>query len=145
VRNAALRTRDQERAEQSARTNKWGARNLDEIFNGQIAVLLVASRLLIRECIARILTPEDFCILASVSNIGELPSSVWHHDSLLLIIDARDDMEAAIRQIRQFKSRLPTGRVVVIGDHCPPNQMVSALRAGANVYLSDSENLEVFI
>jgi two-component system, NarL family, nitrate/nitrite response regulator NarL len=110
-----------------------------------IGIVLVAPRLLFREALARILIPENFCIAASASNISEVMPSSRHHQSLLLIIDATDDMGAAIGQITEFKARYPAGRVAVINDRSQPKDMVLALRAGVNAYVSKVESLEAFI
>lgn len=144
--NMVRRFPGQKRAAECPQPNEWGMACPEPGISPLVGILIIAPRLLVREGIARILVPEKFSILASVSKISELsPSSIGRHQSLLLIIDASDDMEAAIEQIRQFRCRFSAGRVAVLNDRSQPNEMVSALRAGANAYLSNVENLEVFI
>ncbi|MBV9517392.1 MAG: response regulator transcription factor [Hyphomicrobiales bacterium] len=111
-----------------------------------ISIILVGSRFLIREGIARILIPENFRILASVPKICELAlSSVSQFQPLLLMIDGSDDMAAALEQVTCFKTNYPKGRVAVMNDRSQPNHMISALRAGANAYLVNIENCDSFI
>lgn len=113
---------------------------------GPIAIILVGPRFLIREGIARILIPENFRIVASVSKIGEVAlNSASQHQPLLLMIDASDNMNVAIEQMAQFKAHHPTGRVAVVNDRSQPNDMISALRAGANAYLVNIGNCDAFI
>jgi two-component system nitrate/nitrite response regulator NarL len=59
---------------------------------------------------------------------------VSQHSSILLIIDAADNLSAAIRQVEVFKDRRPTGRIAILADHDQPNDIASAFRAGANAY-----------
>jgi DNA-binding NarL/FixJ family response regulator len=116
------------------------------MIRGPIAIVLVGPRFLIREGIARILVPGNFRIVASASSIGEVAlSSLSQHESILLMIDASDDLEAAIVQIEQFKIHHPAGRVAVINDRSRPSDMITALRAGANAYLANIENCDAFI
>ncbi|MBV9976759.1 MAG: response regulator transcription factor [Hyphomicrobiales bacterium] len=110
-----------------------------------IAVLLVAPRLLIREGIARILVPH-FSILESVSNIDDVAPNVFLKcESLLLIIDASGDMEAAIAQMSEFKARVPAGRIAVISEGHQVREMVLALRTGANAFVRDIEDPDAFV
>src|SRR5579862_6152182 len=50
----------------------------------------------------------------------------------LLIVDAGDDPEGAIAQIRLFKERCPSARIAVLADEYHRNHLVSAYEAGAN-------------
>ena len=50
----------------------------------------------------------------------------------LLIIDAGDDLEGAIGQIKLFKKRCPSARIAVLADEYHRNDLVSAYQAGAN-------------
>jgi DNA-binding NarL/FixJ family response regulator len=50
----------------------------------------------------------------------------------LLIVDAGDDPEGAILDIKLFKERCPSGRVAIVADEYDRNDLVSAYQAGAN-------------
>jgi two-component system nitrate/nitrite response regulator NarL len=50
----------------------------------------------------------------------------------LLIVDAGDDLEGAIGQIKLFKERCPSARIAVLADEYHRSDLVSAYQAGAN-------------
>jgi two-component system nitrate/nitrite response regulator NarL len=101
---------------------------------------------LLREGLTRILGAADFRIVASESCIDDLiATALPHHRSILLIIDAGDDLNAAVRQFEVFKERHPTGRIAVLADHNQPHDIVSAFRAGANAFFFKAGPCEAFI
>jgi two-component system nitrate/nitrite response regulator NarL len=101
---------------------------------------------LLREGLSRILSAADFRIVASASSVNELALTAQpRHRSILLIIDAGDDLSAAARQVELFKKHHPTGRTAVLADHNQPNDIVSAFRAGANAYFVKVAPCDAFI
>jgi len=110
------------------------------------ATVLAGPSVLLREGLARILDAADFRVIASVSHVQDvLATSLSRHQSILLIIAAGDDPEAAVAQIGLFKENCPSGRVAVLADHCRPADMVSAFQAGANVYFVKLMNCNAFM
>jgi DNA-binding NarL/FixJ family response regulator len=106
--------------------------------------VLVGRSALLREGLARILGAADFRIVASVSNVHDLNQST-QHQSILLIIDAGDEPNAAVGQIERFKEQHPAGRVAVLADHYQLADMVSAFRAGTNVFFAKVMTCDAFI
>jgi two-component system nitrate/nitrite response regulator NarL len=101
---------------------------------------------LLREGLSRILGAADFRIVASASSVDELAlTALPRHRSILLIIDAGHDLNAAARQVELFKKRHPTGRAAILADHNQPNDIVSAFRAGANAYFVKVAPCDAFI
>ena len=99
------------------------------------ATVLAGPCALLREGLTRILGEADFRIVASTRCIDDLVlRALPQHPSILLIIDAGYDLDAAVAQIGLFKRRHPAGRVAVLADDDQPSGIVSAFRAGANAY-----------
>jgi|RhiMetdeSRZDD1v2_1073273.scaffolds.fasta_scaffold228895_1 two-component system, NarL family, nitrate/nitrite response regulator NarL len=109
------------------------------------AVLLGPSGLL-REGLTRILSEADFRIIASAPCIDDLVATVLpQRQSILLVIDAGDDLNAAVGQVGLVKQRHPTARVAVLADHAQPNDIVSVFRAGANAFFIRVAPCDTFI
>ena len=110
------------------------------------AIVIVAANALLRECLTQILSAANFCVIASMPcaddhALSRLPQA----RSILLIIDMSDDFQAGLKQIESFKGRYPRGRVVVLADQHPLNELLSAFQAGANAYLAKVATCEAFI
>jgi two-component system nitrate/nitrite response regulator NarL len=110
------------------------------------ATFIVGKSVLIREGIARILSAANFRTLASVSCTDDLSrNKLQSHPSLVLIVHAGDDFEAAVEQIELLRQRHPKARIAVVADHYRPDEMVSAFRAGASGYFIDVMTCDVFV
>lgn len=110
------------------------------------ATFIVGKSVLIREGIARILSAANFRTLASVSCADDLsPNKLQSHPSLVLIVHAGDDFEAAVEQIELLRERHPKARIAVVADHYRLDEMVSAFRAGASGYFIDVMTCDVFV
>jgi two-component system nitrate/nitrite response regulator NarL len=96
--------------------------------------------------LTRILGAADFRIVASATTVDELVlAAPPRHRSVLLIIDAGDDLSDAVRQVGVFKKRNPTGRIAVLADHDDPSDLVSAFRGGANACFIKVAPCDAFI
>jgi two-component system nitrate/nitrite response regulator NarL len=109
------------------------------------ATILVGPSALLREGLTRILSATNFRIVASTSRVDNLVLTQTQHGSILLIIDAGDDFDAAVGQVERFKEQHPTGRVAVLADRNRLNDIVSAFRAGANAYFIKATPCDAFI
>lgn len=110
------------------------------------ATVLVGKSALLREGLTHILSAADFHIVASASCVDDLVlASLSRQQSLLLIIDAGDDLDSAMGQVRLFKNRYPAARIAVLADHNQPLDMVSAFRAGANAFFIKVAHCDAFI
>jgi two-component system, NarL family, nitrate/nitrite response regulator NarL len=110
------------------------------------ATILVGPSALLREGLTRILSATNFRIVASGSCVdGLVLAALPQHGSILLIIDAGDDLDAAVGQVELFKERHPTARIAVLADHNHPSEIVSAFRAGANAYFIKVAPFDAFI
>jgi two-component system nitrate/nitrite response regulator NarL len=102
-----------------------------------IATALVGPNALVREGLASILANAGFRVLASAFCTDDLGLSAGSKPrTSLLIIDAADELKAAVRQIELFKNWCPGGRVAVLGDPYYPSDIDCVFRAGANAYLA---------
>jgi DNA-binding NarL/FixJ family response regulator len=110
------------------------------------ATVLVGPSALLREGLTRILSVANFRIVASTSCVDDLVlTALPKHGSILLIIDAGDDLDTAVGQVERFKEQHPTGRIAVLADHNLLSNIVSAFRAGANGYFIKVAPCDAFI
>ena len=98
------------------------------------ATVLIGKDILVREGIARILRAEHFRILASVSSVDELPSTLQSLQLLFLIVQAGDDFDLAVEHIGLVRDQHPGGRIAIVANHDRPAELASAFRAGASGY-----------
>jgi len=111
------------------------------------STILVGKSILLREGLAAILHSADFNILASVSCADDLPASSLQpqQQQLFIFVHTGDDFAAAIGQIQLFREQHPRSRIAVVADHNRLDELVSALRAGANGYFVDVMTCDAFI
>src|SRR5438094_2149960 len=109
------------------------------------STILIGKRILRREGLAGILHSADFRILASVSCADDLLASKLQQQQLFIVVHTGDDFSVAIEQIELFRERHPGGRIAVVADHYRLDELVSALRAGANGYFADVMTCDAFI
>ena len=110
------------------------------------STILVGKSILLREGLAEILHSADFRILASVSCADDLlASNLQQQQQLFIVVHTGDDFAAAIEQIELFREQHPGGRIAVVADHYRLDELVSALRAGANGYFVDVMTCDAFI
>src|SRR6478672_925874 len=110
------------------------------------ATVLIGKNILVREGIARILLAENFQILASVSSVDELPSTLRSLQLLFLITQAGDDFDLAVEHIRLVRDRHPSGRIAIVANHArPAAEMALAFRAGASGYFANVDSCDTFI
>jgi two-component system, NarL family, nitrate/nitrite response regulator NarL len=102
---------------------------------GAITTVLVGPSALLREGLTRILSEADFRVVASARCVDDLVlSAASKCASVLVVMDAADDLRTTIREVQLFKERHPAGRIAVLADGDQPADIVSAFRAGANGY-----------
>src|SRR6476659_7583767 len=109
------------------------------------ATVLIGKNILVREGIARILREKHFRILASVSSVDELPSTLQSLQLLFLITQAGDDFDLAVEHIRLVRDRHPGGRIAIVANHDRPAELALALRAGASGYCANVDSCDTFI
>jgi two-component system nitrate/nitrite response regulator NarL len=110
------------------------------------ATVLVGKSALLREGVTQILGAAGFHIVASASCVDDsILTSLPRQQSILLIIDAGDDLKSASGQVQLFRSRHPAVRVAILADHPQPLDIVSAFRAGANAFFSKVTHCDAFI
>jgi two-component system nitrate/nitrite response regulator NarL len=112
----------------------------------RFATVLVGPSAFLREGLTRILGASDYRIVASASYVDDLVlTALSRYRSILLIIDAGDDLGAAAGQVELFKGLHPAARIAVLADHTQPSDIVSAFRAGANAYFTKVMPANTFI
>ncbi|ANW00260.1 response regulator transcription factor [Bradyrhizobium icense] len=108
--------------------------------------VLVGQNALLREGLARVLSPAGFNVVASASSFDYLPpNSLPQQQPVLLIIDVGDDFDAAFAQMKSFKQRYPAGRVAMLAHQRELRTMMSAFRLGANAYLAKAAPCDTLI
>ena len=94
------------------------------------ATVLIGKNILVREGIARILRAEHFRILASVSSVDELPSTLQSLQLLFLIVQAGDDFDLAVEHIRLVRDQHPGGRIAIVANHYRPCRIGFGISGG---------------
>lgn len=107
-------------------------------------VVLIGRNILLREGISRILHAADFQIVISVSSTDELPNSLQAHPLLFVIVHGTDEFDPAVKHIGFVREHFPDARVAVVSDHCRPNELISAYKAGASGYFVDVNSCDAF-
>jgi len=109
------------------------------------ATVLIGKNILVREGIARILREEHLRILASVSSVDELPSTLQSLQPVFLITQAGDDFDLAVEHIGLVRDQHPGGRIAIVANHYRPAEMALAFRAGASGYFVNVNCCDAFI
>src|SRR6476660_6744329 len=109
------------------------------------ATVLIGKNILVTEGIARILLAEHFRILASVSSVDGLPSTLQSLQLLFLITQAGDDFDLAVEHISLVRDQHPGGRIAIVANHCRPAEWALAFRAGASGYFVNVNSCDAFI
>lgn len=110
------------------------------------ATAIVEPNGLIREGLARILRASRFRIVGSAPELDEtVLKSLREHDEVLLLIGCAGDHRATIRQIEQFKTEKPKGRVAIVCDRESPDEVLAAFKAGANAFFARGTSSDAFI
>ena len=109
------------------------------------ATVLIGKNILVREGIAQILRAEHFRILASVSSVDELPSTLQSLQLLFLIVQAGDDFDLAVEHIGLVRDQHPGGRIAIVANHDRPTELALAFRAGASGYFVNVNSCDAFI
>jgi two-component system nitrate/nitrite response regulator NarL len=105
-----------------------------------LCVILVGSRVLLREGLARILSAADFNVVATAPSVDDIAADALPHDqSILLVLDVCEDEFSTIRQISAFKQRYPAARIALLDDHgrLADGNLVAAFEAGAHAYFTE--------
>ena len=109
------------------------------------ATVLIGKNILVREGIAQILRAEHFRILASVSSVDELPSTLQSPQLLFLIVQAGNDFDLAVEHVRLVRDQHPGGRIAIVANHDRPAELALAFRAGASGYFVNVDSCDTFI
>ena len=112
------------------------------------AIVLIGQSSLLREGLRHILgaSGSSFQIAASAATVDDLAwAPTDQNQPLLLIIDAGGEPRALARQIATFKTRQPSGRVVVLADQDVAASVLAAFHAGANAYYHKAVESEAFV
>src|SRR5260370_4498598 len=97
------------------------------------ATVLTGQGHLFREGLKHILDKSDFDVVASGSSVDELAlAPLLKHQPLLLIADAADDPQTAIRQMQLFKQRHPAARIAIVIHTGRMTDIALLFQAGAN-------------
>jgi two-component system nitrate/nitrite response regulator NarL len=101
------------------------------------AAVVVGSRALLREGLARVLGAADFSIAATAASVDDLRATQFTEGRpILLILDVSSDEDTTVRQIRLFKEQHPAARIALLADNdqLSERNIIAAFRAGAHAY-----------
>jgi DNA-binding NarL/FixJ family response regulator len=100
----------------------------------------------LREGLARAQIVNNSRVVSSDSYVRSLEQIPLSQDQpILLIVDAGNEQNDVLSQIRLFKKLNPSGRVVVLADHFRRSDVISAYRAGAHACFIKTKSCGAFI
>jgi DNA-binding NarL/FixJ family response regulator len=109
------------------------------------SIVLVEPNTLLREGLSRIVRAARFRIVSSTAAYDDaLLDAFDRGENLLLIVGLGAEAHAGTEQIRRFKAKFPLGRAAVVADSCHLNDVLSALKAGADGYFVQSTACDAF-
>jgi two-component system nitrate/nitrite response regulator NarL len=99
------------------------------------ATIIAGPNILFREGLVRILSAENFRIVLTTTCIDR-PSleKLSKYESVLIVLDASEDLNAALEQIEFIKRRYPAWQVVVLDAGDQLSNAACVYRAGASAY-----------
>jgi two-component system nitrate/nitrite response regulator NarL len=105
------------------------------------ATIIAGPNILFREGLVRILSAENFQILWAAASIDRHSlEKLAEQESVLVILDASEDLNIAVEQIELIKRRYPAWRVVVLDTNDQLRNAACVYRAGASAYFAKIVN-----
>ena len=127
-------------------TSRVPKRDKLNVPTANVPTAIVGPNPLLRESLSRFLHGSAFEIVALASDINELSDSELPHDrDILVIIDGCDHPGQMCGQVERFHERHPMAQLVVLANHCAPEEVTDVLRSGAHGYIATIATCEDFI
>jgi two-component system, NarL family, nitrate/nitrite response regulator NarL len=118
----------------------------DRAFRRAFMTALLGPNFLVLEGLKGILSAAGFRVVATAAHVNDLNFGPEVKDQpILLIVNAAENLRAAIRQIELFKARYEAGRIVLLAEPGQFADIRAAFRAGANGYLYMGPSLEPLV
>jgi two-component system nitrate/nitrite response regulator NarL len=102
------------------------------------ATVVIDENSLFRESLKRILSTTCFRVAVALREVGELKMLSLKSSSAVLVLTGGrvgGAKESSVRDVKLIKQRHPLARVMVLGEHCDLNELVTTFRAGADGYV----------
>lgn len=111
-----------------------------------VATVIIGRSALSREGLVCILSAGGFQVAGSASCVGDLAhNSIRLDQPVLVIIDAGDELETAIKEIELIKQQRPAARIAVLARTDQIRNLASLLRAGAHAFFARTVTPNVFL
>ena len=105
-----------------------------------VPTLVIDESPVFRAGLIHILAGTRFRVLAQYTNLNDLPNNAAVNDAeYLALIGLDGDPAAILTQIRCFKTRYGNGRVLILGDHFEPENLLAVIESGADGYVLKNE------
>ena len=101
-----------------------------------VPTIVIDQNTLFREGLTRILAGTRYRVVHRCSGLDDIPKkpAINGHESLLLI-GIGEDSPALASQLSSFKQQCALAHVILLGDHCELEDLLTAIEAGADGYL----------
>jgi two-component system nitrate/nitrite response regulator NarL len=112
------------------------------------ATVVIDENSLFREGLKRILSNTRFRVAAALREVGELKMLSLQSSSAVLVLTGGRGGKAkgsSVRDVKLIKQSYPLARVMVLGEHCDLNELVTTFRAGADGYVLKTITPEVLM
>lgn len=108
----------------------------------RVSVVLIEPNSLIREGFAKVLESTRFCVIASCSVVGELPSSLVRSPELILV--GGDDYTTVRSVLQHCVKQYPTAQRVVLTS-CGSERLMAIIESGAHCCIGRDVSIEVLL
>lgn len=105
---------------------------------------LVMSNALTREGLSRILSGNGFCVVQSISDIGDI-TDCEDHDRHIIIVDYSYYDDKIDGDIQNILHRFPRSKLVILGDDFDIKMLSHVFDAGAHGYIIKNITYQAFI
>jgi two-component system nitrate/nitrite response regulator NarL len=101
-----------------------------------IPTFVIDQSSLIREGLIRILSGTRFRISAACSDFPEISKKAAHAGNILVLLGSSAHPDEDFAELRRFKLQHEHAKIIVLSEACSPQQLLSAISAGAGGFLS---------
>jgi len=113
-------------------------------FKSKVPIIISSNNSLFREGLCRILSSDNYNVVASTSSL-DLLSALKLDDSNLLVLGAGQDAEDTLSQMRMYRELNRGGYIVILAQEEKSVGLLPALRAGAHACLTKDTTSDVLL
>lgn len=110
-----------------------------------VPTFVIDQSALIREGLKRILAGTRYRVIATCADIHEIQKKAARGEESLIILGLDGAQTDQISRLKDFKVEHESAKLVVLGEHCCTEDLVMAVEAGADGFLSKQTTSEALL